>query len=100
MFLNRIAKVKARDKFTSWHSLAKDKSDSLGSISAFVTEKDERDVLAEDLIPCSVDMSSSEEDSELESETDDEEYQCVVCKLDFVGEAKYEHHRRISQHWG
>jgi stress-induced morphogen len=77
----------------------KHKSDSLGSISAVVKRMEESDIVAEKDVKFSV-LDSSEEDSDIESETDDEEYQCVVCKLDFVGEVKFEQHRRISQHWG
>ena len=101
MFLKRIAKMKHKDHSTcDTLFMPKDKCESLGSISAFVTKKEECDDIAEAMLLHEVEEESSEEDSDIESETDDEEYQCVVCRLDFVGEDKFEHHRRISQHWG
>ena len=82
----------------------KEKLDFLCSISAVVTKKEESDVLAEydvsDRLISSGEEDTSEDDSDIESDMDDEEYQCVVCGLNFVGEDEFEQHRRISQHWG
>ena len=70
-------------------------SDSLGSISAVVKRKEESDILAKyNLEEC----YNSEENSE--TETDDEEYPCSVCKHTFQGEANLEKHQRYSHHWG
>ena len=91
MFLKRISNISSDETKSDTYLDEKAKSDSLGSISAVVKRKEGSDIIAEyDL----------EEDSDINSQTDDEEYQCAVCKLDFVGEAKYEQHRRVSQHWG
>ena len=95
MFLKLIAKMRhSHHTVCETGFINNDNCDSLGSISAVVTKKEERDFLMEEI------FSDEENSSELESETDDEEYQCVVCKLDFVGEAKFEQHRKVSQHWG
>ena len=103
LFIGKIAKMKLAKPFSiETSNPVKDESDFLGSISAFVTKKDENEGLEKNIHPCddSSDDDSSDDDTNLESETDDEEYQCVVCKLDFVGEDKFEQHRRITQHWG
>ena len=103
MFIERISKMKHKDQFVSTCEtlfMPKDKCESLGSISAFVTKKEECDDIAEEMLLHAGEEESSEEDSDIASETDDEEYQCVVCRLDFVGEDKFEQHRRISQHRG
>ena len=68
--------------------------ESLQSISAVVNSKEKRDILAEDILMYSDDENKSE------SEPDDDEYDCVVCMLQFVGEDKFEQHRRVSGHWG
>ena len=100
MFLQLIAKMRSSDQLMcETNFVEKDKSDSLGSISAVVNRKEESDIFAEKDLRFS-ELDSPEEDSDFESETDDEEYQCVVCKLDFVGEVKFEQHRRNSHHWG
>ena len=74
----------------------KAQSDSLGSISSVVKRQEEQNIFAK----YDLESYNSDEDSEYDPCTDDEEYQCAVCKLDFVGEAKFEQHRRVSQHWG
>ena len=96
MFLRHISNI-SRDEIKSDTNLdEKAKSDSLVSISAVVKRQEEIDIYAE----YDVESYNSDEDSDTDPYTDDEEYQCAVCKLDFVGEAKFEQHRRVSQHWG
>ena len=90
MFIQLIAALRE-----SKYSLRKKSIfESLKSISAVVTSKEKRDMLAEDIFTYSDDENSSE------SEPDEDEYECVVCRLEFVGEAKFEKHRRVSGHWG
>ena len=69
----------------------KAKREFVGSISEVVKRKEETEIFEED---------DSDEYSDTDLDTDDEEYQCAVCKLEFVGEATYEQHLRVSQHWG
>ena len=78
----------------------KENFDSLGSISAFVTNKEECEEIAEEMFLVSGVEQSNDDETDLETETDEEDYECVVCKLNFVGEDKLGQHRRIAQHWG
>ena len=94
MFIKQIEKLKQRQSLYDTGVVSKNIYDSLGSISEAVTNKEDRDTLAEDILICSEDGNSDE------SETDDEEYECVVCRLEFAGEAKFDQHRRMAQHWG
>ena len=96
MFLRHMSNIYSDETKSDTNLDEKTKSDSLGSISAVVKRKEENDIFAE----YGLESYNCEEDSEYDPCTDDEEYQCAVCKLDFVGEAKYEQHRRVSQHWG
>ena len=41
-----------------------------------------------------------DDESDCEEESDLEDLECVVCKLVFSGESRFDHHRRVSQHWG
>ena len=41
-----------------------------------------------------------DDESDCEEESDLEDFECVVCKLVFSGESRFDHHRRVSQHWG
>ena len=74
--------------------MRKNISDSLGSISAVVINKEDRDTLTEGI------FIGSDAENSSKSETDDEAYECVVCRVEFVGEAKLDQHRRKTQHWG
>lgn len=40
------------------------------------------------------------DESDFEEESDFEDFECVVCKLVFSGELRFDHHRKISHHWG
>ena len=101
MFLKGAAERKLRNSFSSSTILMTDENcDYLGSISAFVTKKEECEEIAEEMFLCSSEEQNYDEDSDLESDTDDEELQCVVCKLEFAGEDKLEQHNKIAQHWG
>ena len=88
MFIKLINKQRPRQQ-------SQNKCDSLGSISAVVTNNEDRNTLAEDVL-----VASDEENSSESEKDDDEEYECVVCRLEFAGESKLEQHRRIAQHWG
>ena len=95
MFIKQISKQRpGQQSLCQTGFVSKNTSDSLGSISEVVTKKEDRDTLAEDKL-----VGSDDENSD-ESETYDEEYECVVCRLEFAGEAKFDEHRRIAQHWG
>ena len=83
--------------YLTYDTFCTDKNETLGSISSYITKKDESDGLEEDIYP--YDDETSSEDSDLESETCDEEYQCAVCKLDFLGVDRFEQHRIIAQYW-
>ena len=87
MFIEQINKQRPRQQ-------SQNNCESLGSISAVVTNNEDRTTLAEDSLVASDDENSSE------SATDDKEHECVVCRLEFAGESKLEQHRRIAQHWG
>ena len=53
------------------------------------------------MIGCKINKSeeeSSEEDTEKDLEA--EEYECVVCKQEILGEFEFEEHQRVFQHWG
>lgn len=41
-----------------------------------------------------------DDESDCEEDSDLEDLECVVCKLVFSGESRFDHHRRVSQHWG
>jgi stress-induced morphogen len=86
MFIKQINKQRPRQQNTC---------DSLGSISAVVTNNEDRNTHAEDVLVASTEENSSESEPD-----DDEGYECVVCRLEFSGESKLEQHRRIVQHWG
>ena len=95
MFIKQISKQRpGQQSLCQTGFVSKNMSDSLGSISAVVKKKEDRDTLAEDKLVASDDENSNE------SETDDEEYECVVCRLEFAGEAKFDQHKRVAQHWG
>ena len=94
MFIKQIGKLKPRQSLYATGVVSKNLCDSLGSISAAVTNKEDRDTLTEDILICSDDENSSE------SDTDDDEYECVVCRMEFAGEAKFDQHKRVAQHWG
>ena len=49
---------------------------------------------------CEEDSESCYGDSELETDSEFEDYQCVVCNLTFFGEQKFDQHRTITHHWG
>ena len=49
---------------------------------------------------CEDDSDHYYDDSELETDSEIEKIQCIVCKLVFTGDSKYEQHRRITHHWG
>ena len=96
MFLRHISNIYSDETKSNTNLDEKTKCDSLVSISAVVKRKEENDIFQE----YDLETYPSDEGSDTDPYTDDEEYQCAVCKLDFVGEAKYEQHRRVSQHWG
>ena len=66
---------------------------SLMSISAVVTNKENRDMFLKDI------LIYSDYDNSSESEPDDDEHEYVVCRIEFVGEYKFEQHGRTSGHW-
>ena len=70
-------------------------NDSLESISAVVKRREECNTFEKYNLEQFYDS-----DEDIDTEPDDEEHQCSVCKTLFVGEAKYEQHRRTSEHWG
>ena len=63
--------------------------ESLKSVSADVTSKEKMDI-----------RLYSDDENSSESEPGVDEYECVVCRLEFVGEDQFEQHRRASGHWG
>jgi len=70
----------------------------LHSISACVTAKEEfLDTKGPDSEESDI---YYDDDSDCEQESDLEDLECVVCKLVFSGESRFDHHRRVSQHWG
>ena len=88
-------------KWLSLHSCLRHKPDSLISISSVVHVKEEMDNL--DQKNSNYEKRTHEEDSSEEysdSETDEEEYECVACKHFFLGEDRLEQHQMIYQHWG
>ena len=79
----------------SQHSMKKmNFFESLRSISAVVNSREKRDMLAKVILIYSDDENSSE------SEPDDDEHEYLVCRIEFVGEYKFEQHGRTSGHWG
>ena len=79
MFIKQINKLRPGEQsLCQTGFVSKNISDSLGSISAVVTKKEDRDTLAEGIFICSDDENSSE------SDTDDDEYEYVVCGLEFA----------------
>ena len=96
LFIKLIQKQRAgQQSLCETGCVGKNTSDSLASISAVVTNKEDRDTLAEDICDASDDDTTDESDTD-----DDEEYECVVCRLEFTGESKLDEHRRLAQHWG
>jgi len=66
------------------------------SISACVTLQQECD----NKLMCEDDSDHYYDDSDLETDSECQQIQCVVCKLVFTGDSKYDQHRRITHHWG
>ena len=71
------------------------------SISSVVELQEETDELDKQMIGCKINKTeeeSSEEDTEKDLEA--EEYECVVCKQEILGEFEFEEHQRVFKHWG